>query len=88
MMKLESADDWNILFYAFLYALTSNTTAPAILVAELKRQWPEMPRDDRWQIHQKICWAASDGGISTEEYDSWGEILELPLDDAGVLDPY
>ncbi len=69
------------LVFAFRYALGRRTAAPSLVVAELKRQWPQITERTRQQIQRDIEDAIERGEAGDScDLETWREVLALPSD--------
>ena len=53
-MIIEKRNDINILFFAFRYALSRNTSAPAIVIESIKENWDSLDESDMNNIEGEI----------------------------------
>lgn len=68
----------HMVVFAFRYALGRESSAPGIVVDELRRLWKDLPFFDRKQIKQEIVRAIQDGSAGSQcDIDNWRKILLL-----------
>ena len=75
-----SATEHYMLVFAFRYALGRMSTAPSIVVGELRRQWLALNEATRRQIHREIRDAIQYDAAGMDcDVGTWREVLRLPM---------